>query len=215
MRAPDSAPSKEPDLKKIIGIVVVCILLVGIGITFSLKRKHGPDVFSDLKVYGGDPKTIYYDPSEILKSMPASMRSGVSAKDLQPMEIRYMKIKNVDFSHVNAIVRRDLAPSDGWNFMTPPTGVKSSFDLDFIQAYKGTNPMAGPMAEPDHALMVMPDYAAISPSVMSGKVSFPKVKQYNVLEMWRLSSWQVTWLKIKSLGHNPYADQNALAKIMQ
>ncbi len=195
-------------MKKLRLVIAFCVVIVLAGGTVAMRRRATSGVMPDLKPYAVSDKTLYFDPSAFFKSMPAgSIPPGAS---LDPMEIRYMKIKNVSFDKINEIVHHDLTAKDRWHFAPSAIGSRSSMSMESIEAYQGVIPTS-PLGEPDHVVMVIPDYSsgvtdwnAIKPGVL------PKPKAFLVMEMHKMPPWEATWLKVKNFRHDPFSSQQQL-----
>ena len=192
-------------MKKLWLVIVVCVVAVIAGGVLSLERRPGLNVMTDLKPFATKDKVLYFDPSEMFKSMPAG--SVPPGTKLDPMAIRYMKLQGVSFDKINDILHRDLTTRDHWTFTPTMSGPASM--TGFVSAYQGSSALTS-LAGPEHAVTVMPDFSgrqmwsSLKPGVM------PKPKDFVVMEMRRMPSWEVTWLKVKNLGPSPFSSQDQL-----
>jgi len=193
-------------MKKLVWIIAACVVLVLAGGALAMRRHaESSGVMSDLKPYATSDKTLYYDPKDMLKSISAG--SVPPGTQLDPVAVRYMRLKNVSMDEVNKIVHRDLTAKDHWQFAASfAFGTGSAGE--FIEAHQRVSPTS-PAVMPDNTLMVMPDFSsAINWSSAAKAGVLPKPKEFIVMEMRMMPSWEVAWLKLKNLGHNPFSSQN-------
>ena len=190
-------------LKKYRLLISTFLIVVFIGVAAGLMRRHRPgDIVDD--VVSLDPaspgvRTIYYDPRILLRHYPSTYRP--TRADLVPMVVRYAKVEHVPFEQIRRTVQQDFKRDSTWHMATPP-----GFD-DYIDAYKGPRPTG--MSEPDAICTVSPTHPAIRRVFNTSS----KPTGYAIIQARKLSSWEVLWLRVKSVGKNPYATEEEIDKI--
>jgi hypothetical protein len=184
-------------------LLAVCLVVLLIGGIVAVRRKKS-DPLANLVPYATSDKLMYFDLSTMF---PGGVPKGASTAGIEPMAIRTMELKKVDFKTIENLIHKAMPEKDGWNYFPQPAPGKGvALDFQSINAFKGAKP-TGAMGEPDDMIVLMPDAFTnmTMPSSPTAIPEPPKVDGYRFMEMRKMSRWEVWWLKLTHLGKNPYS----------
>ena len=169
--------------------IVLPFLIMG-GI-FAFLKKQTPDLLANLSPYVDSSHTIYIDPTLNAKTIPGM--PTLPASTMQPEVFRSLKLKNISFQQISDILHHDLKAKDGWTFA--PSPMRGSH-FHILQAVKKTT--TGGIGPNQHSIIVFYEDPSSFPNIST------REPMMRIMETRNLASWEVYWLKLKNVGHDPF-----------